>query len=236
MSTQSFADAILFMKGKTDMAVRIFLDTADVGEIRQAVSTGIVGGVATNPNKMAKAGKTYEKAISEITAFFDGPIAVEAISTKADDIVAEAQRLVNLGPNMVIKIPANMEGVKAVSRLVPMGIRTNATLIFSPAQALAAGLAGSPFISPFIGRATNYGAKGVELFSDIRKMYDFYKIDTVVIAASIKNIRDAVDAVIAGADALALTYEVFCQLFEHPLTDLGIEKFTEDYRKIYQGK
>ena len=205
-------------------------------EIRQAVSTGIVGGIATNPNKMARSGKTYEQAISEITAFFDGPIAVEAISTKAEDIVAEAQKLTKLGSKMVVKIPTTFEGIKAISRLVPMGILTNSTLIFSPAQALAAGLAGSPFISPFIGRATACGANGIELFREIRMIYDAYEIESVVIAASIKNIREAVDAIIAGADALALTYEIFEQLFQHPLTDIGITNFTKDYNTIYNIK
>lgn len=216
------------------MAFRIFLDTADVGEIRDAVSTGIVAGIATNPNKMFKAGMQYEKVIKEVTSFFDGPIAVEAISTSAADIIEEAQRLSKMGPNMAVKIPANKEGIKAVSKLVPMGVKTNATLIFSPAQALAAGLAGSPFISPFIGRATDCGYDGISLFKDIRAIYDTYKIQTTVIAASIKNIRQAIDAIIAGADSLALTYEVFEQLFAHPMTEIGIKKFTEDYKKIYK--
>ncbi len=215
------------------MALRIFLDTANVGEIRDAVSTGIVAGIATNPNKMAKAGMRYETVVEEITSFFNGPIAVEAISTKAEDIIEEAQKLSKLGPNMAVKIPANKEGIKAVSKLVPLGVKTNSTLIFSPAQALAAGLAGSPFISPFIGRATDCGYDGIKLFKEIRAIYDFYEIKTVVIAASIKNIRQAIDAIIAGADSLALTYEVFEQLFNHPFTQIGIEKFTEDYNTIY---
>lgn len=215
------------------MALRIFLDTADIGEIKDAISMGIVAGIATNPNKMAKAGKKYETVIDEIASFFDGPIAVEAISERAEDIVLEAQRLSKLGPNMAVKIPVNKEGIKAVSKLVPLGVKTNATLIFSPAQALAAGLAGSPFISPFIGRATAYGHDGISLFRDIRAIYNAYGIPSIVIAASIKNIREAIDAVIAGADSLALTYEVFEQLFTHPLTEIGIKKFTEDYGKIY---
>lgn len=215
------------------MAYRIFLDTADVSQIRDAISTGIVAGVATNPNKMAKAGRRYEEVIAEIRTFFDGPIAVEAISTKSDDIVTEALRLSELAPNLAIKIPANKEGIRAISQLVPQGVCTNATLIFNPGQALAAGLAGSPFISPFIGRATYYGQDGLQIFRDIRKMYDAYDIKTTVIAASIKNVRDAIDAVIAGADSLALTYEVFNQLFDHFLTEQGIERFAADYRSIY---
>jgi len=215
------------------MSYRIFLDTADVGEIREAVSTGIVDGIATNPNKMSQVNRKYEDVICDIRKFFDGPIAVEAISRQCDDIIAEATRLSKISKNIVIKIPANKEGIKAITKLVPAGITTNATLIFNPGQALAAGLAGSPFISPFIGRVDACGQNGLALFGDVRKMYDAYGIQSVVIAASIKNCRDAIDAIIAGADSLALTYEIFNQLFEHHLTDLGIEKFTSDFNKIY---
>ena len=216
------------------MAYRIFLDTADLSQIRDAVSTGIVAGIATNPNKMAKVGRRYEDVIAEIRTFFDGPVAVEAISTKSADIVEEALRLSKMAPNLAIKIPANKEGIRAISQLVPQGVTTNATLIFNPGQALAAGLAGSPFISPFIGRATTYGTDGLQIFRDIRKMYDAYGIKTCCIAASIKNVRDAIDAVIAGADSLALTYEVFEQLFDHFMTEKGIESFTADYKSIYK--
>lgn len=216
------------------MAYRIFLDTADLSQIRDAVSTGIVAGIATNPNKMAKVGRRYEDVIAEIRTFFDGPVAVEAISTKSADIVEEALRLSKIAPNLAIKIPANKEGIRAISQLVPQGVTTNATLIFNPGQALAAGLAGSPFISPFIGRATTYGTDGLQIFRDIRKMYDAYGIKTCCIAASIKNVRDAIDAVIAGADSLALTYEIFEQLFDHFMTEKGIESFTADYKSIYK--
>lgn len=215
------------------MAYRIFIDTADVGQIRDAVSTGIVAGIATNPNKMAKAGRTYEAVISEITSFFDGPIACEAISTKAEDIIVEAQRLNQLGPHMAVKVPTNKEGIKAISKLVPMGICTNSTLIFNAGQALAAGLAGSPFISPFIGRATAIGYDGIQLFREIRAIYNAFDIKSCVIAASIKNIRDAIEVIAAGADSLALTYEIFEQLFYHPLTEAGIAAFTADYKKVY---
>lgn len=215
------------------MDYRIFLDTANVDEIRDAVSTGIVAGIATNPNKMAQVGRKYEDVVAEIRSFFDGPIAVEAISTRSEDIVEEALRLSAMAKNIVIKIPANKEGIRAISRLVPQGVVTNATLIFNPGQALAAGLAGSPFISPFIGRSTYYGQNGLTLFEDIRAIYDAYDIHSVVIAASIKNVRDAIDAVRAGADSLALTYEIFNQLFSHYLTEQGIEKFTADYNAIY---
>lgn len=215
------------------MNYRIFLDTANVNEIRDAVSTGIVSGIATNPNKMAQVGRRYEDVIGEIRTFFDGPIACEAVSTKSEEIIEEAKRLSQIAKNIVIKIPANREGIKAITQLVPQGIVTNATLIFNAGQALAAGLAGSPFISPFIGRQTTYGQNGLTLFKDIRAIYDAFSIHSVVIAASIKNVRDALDAIIAGADSLALTYEVFNQLFDHFMTECGIERFLQDYKKIY---
>jgi len=188
------------------MAVRIFLDTANIKEIEEALSTGIVGGIATNPNKMAQVGRKHADVIKDIRSIFDGPVAVEAISTKAEDIVNEAEQLSSMAKNIVIKIPANKEGIKAISKLVPKGVMTNATLIANPGQALAAGLAGSPFISPFIGRVDAIGYDGLQLFKDVRKIYDFYKINTCVISASIKNCYDAVQSIVAGADAIAVTY------------------------------
>lgn len=211
---------------------RIFLDTANVDEIKDAVSTGIIHGIATNPNKIAKVGKDYKTVVNQISSFFEGPIAVEAVSKVAEDIIKESIKLNELGPNIVVKIPTNKEGIKAIVKLVPMNVKTNATLIFNPGQALAAGLVGSPFISPFIGRLTEYGHEPIKIFKEIREIYSAYNIKSIVIAASIKNIRQAIDVIIAGADAVALTYEVFEQLFKHPLTDIGIEKFTNDYMKI----
>lgn len=217
----------------TKTPYRIFLDTANVNEIKEALETGIVNGIATNPNKMAQVGRKYEDVIKDIRSFYNGPIACEAISTQHEDIIEEAKRLTSIADNLVVKIPANKEGIKAITKLVPMGINTNATLIFNPAQALAAGLAGSPFISPFIGRATFTGRDGLVLFEQVREMYDAYDIHSVVIAASIKNCYDAVQAVCAGADSLALTYEIFNQLFDHPQTQMGIQSFTNDYNSIY---
>ena len=215
------------------MDYRIFLDTANVKEIESALATGIVAGVATNPNKMAQVGRKYEDVIRDIRSIFDGPVAVEAISTKAEDIIEEAQRLSGMAKNMVIKSPGNEEGIKAIHKLVPMGVTTNCTLIANPGQALAAGLAGSPFISPFISRVDYMGYDGMQLFRDVRKMYDFWGIKSVVIAASIKNCYDAIQSIIAGADSVALTYEIFKQLFDHPMTREGIDRFTRDYTSIY---
>lgn len=215
------------------MDYRIFLDTANIKEIEEALSTGIVSGIATNPNKMAQVNRRYEDVIRDIRSIFDGPVAVEAISRKAEDIIEEAQRLSGMAKNMVIKIPGNKEGIKAIHKLVPMGIVTNCTLIANPGQALAAGLAGSPFISPFISRVDCMGHDGMQLFRDVRKIYDFYNIKSVVISASIKNCYDAIQSIIAGADSVALTYPVFNQLFDHPMTREGIERFTNDYNSVY---
>lgn len=215
------------------MLPRIFLDTAKIDEIYEAVCTGIVAGVATNPNKIRQAGRKYADVVADIRSFFKGPVAVEAISTRAEDIIEEARRLSDMSENICVKIPGNKEGIKAISKLVPLGIKTNATLIFNPGQALAAGLAGSPFISPFIGRVQDMGGDGLQHFRDIRAIYDAFQIKSCVIAASIKNCHDAIEVIKAGADSLALTYAVFNQLFNHPLTETGIKKFTEDYEKIY---
>ena len=212
--------------------VRIFLDTANVDEIREAVETGIVDAIATNPNKFAQVGRKYEDVIKEIRTFFDGPVALEALSLKAADIYDEALRLSDLAENIVIKIPANKEGIKAISKLVPRGVLTNATLIFNPAQGLAAGLAGSPFISPFVGRGREVGTDGMTLFADIREMYDNFGIESVMIAGSIRTCYDAVEVIRAGADAIALTYPVFNQLMYHPQTELGIKSFLDDYSSI----
>ncbi len=214
------------------MAFRVFLDTAEVKEIYEAVKTGVVDGIATNPNKMAQVGRKYADVIADIRTFFPGPIAVEAISTQTEDIVEEAKRLSGMADSIVIKIPTNQQGIAAIRQLVPQGIVTNSTLIFNPAQALMAGLAGSPFISPFIGRVNACGQDGLQLFREVRTMYDRYDIHSVVIAASIKSCYDAVQAVVAGADSLALTYPIFCQMFEHPLMDLGIDRFTADFRAV----
>jgi transaldolase len=214
------------------MAIRIFLDTANIAEIEDALKTGIVGGIATNPNKMAQVNRKYTDVVKDIRSIFDGPIAVEAISTKAEEIVREAKTLSGMAPGMVIKIPANKEGIKAISQLVPDGVLTNATLIANPGQALAAGLAGSPFISPFISRVDAIGHDGMQLFREVRKIYDFYQLKSCVISASIRTCYDAIQSIIAGADAIAVTYQVFNQLFEHPITEKGIESFLADYRAV----
>jgi transaldolase len=214
---------------------RIFLDTADIRQIEKAIQSGVVGGIATNPSKIAETGRSIETVCREITSIFDGPIAVQAVGTTAKELTRHARELNELGPNMAIKIPTTFEGVKAVRELVKEGIQTNCTLIFTPAQALAAGLAGSPIISPFVGRASNIGVDGIGMIAQIRKVYDAFGLDTFMIAASMRNVQQVVEAIIAGADAVAVCYEIFEQMLRHPLTDEGAARFLQDWEGVAKG-
>lgn len=213
-----------------DIQLRLFIDTAEVEEIREAVKTGVVAGIAMNPGKIAQTGRKTEEIVSEIREFFAGPISVQGIDEKAEDIVKEAKRLAKLSHDIVIKVPVNEEGIKAIRELVPLGVKTNATLIFSPTQGLLAGLANSPFISPFVGRATDVGGDGIETISQIKTLFQQYDISTKIIAASIKNVKQVVDSIIAGADMVAVPWGVLKSMFYHPLTAEGIEKFVSAWR------
>ena len=216
------------------MNPRLFIDSGDIEEIREAMESGIIYGMATNPNKLSMAGITRERIIEQIRRFTDGPIAVQSVSTTAPEIVKEAEYLSGLNKNIAVKIVSSQEGIKAVSQLAPEGIWTNATLIFSASQALAAGLAGSPFISPFVGRARDNGTDGITLLSEIRAIYDSYGIESKVIAASIKDVRQLIESVLAGADMVAIPYKVFKDLFTHPLTQSGLDQFLSDWSKMEQ--
>lgn len=215
--------------------LRIFIDTADTTEVKDAVSTGLIDGVATNPGKIAESGKSYREVVEEIRQFFDGPIAVQAVGRTTDEICECARRLHQIDSYLAVKITANKAGLAAVKILVPEGIRTNATLIFNPAQALLAGLAGSPFISPFISRARMTGHDGVEVIRKIRKLFDAFGLaDTNMIAASIKDVSQVIDSIIAGADSIAVPFSVFEAMCEHPLTSAGLDAFIKDYINIPQ--
>jgi len=214
---------------------RIFLDSADVREIEQAMRSGVLSGVATNSSKVAEMGKTVETVYREIRSIFDGPVAVQAVGSTAEDLIRHARQLDGLGPNTVVKIPTTAEGVRAISQLVREGIQTNATLIFRPSQALAAGLAGTPIISPFIGRANDIGLDGVENIAKIRKVYDAFGLDPLVIAASVRNVEQVIESIIAGADSVAVRYEIFVEMLNHPLTDIGAAQFMEDARRSQGG-
>jgi transaldolase len=215
------------------MDYRVFLDTADLVQIKDAVSTGLIDGIATNPEKVAQSGKSYRQVVEEIRRFFPGPVAVQAIGRTTEEICMCARSLNGIDPFLAIKITANKQGLAAVKILVGEGIRTNATLMFNPAQALLAALAGSPFISPFIGRSMMTGENGVEAIRKMRGMLDAFCLNrTNIIAASIKDVNQVIEAVLAGAHSIAVTFPVFEAMCEHPLTSDGLAKFTEIYKNI----
>ena len=215
--------------------MKIFIDTANVDEIRSANELGIICGVTTNPSLIAKEGKIFKEVVSEITSIVDGPISAEVISLEADKMVEEALELAKIHKNIVIKIPMTQEGLKAVKQLAAKGIKTNVTLIFSPAQALLAARAGASYVSPFIGRLNDIASNGNALIESIAQIFDMHSIDTEIIAASVRSPEDAVDAALAVAHIATIPYKVLCQMTQHPLTDAGIEKFLKDWESVPQN-
>lgn len=212
--------------------MRFFLDTANVEEIREAASLGVIYGVTTNPTLVSKEGRDFKETILEITSIVDGPISAEVVSLDADGMVKEAEEISSWHPNIVIKIPIIWEGLKAVSRLSKKGIKTNVTLVFNPNQALLAARAGATYVSPFVGRFTDITQDGIALISDIAEIFSIHDIHTQIIAASIRTPMDVVNAAKAGADIATVPYKVLQQMVKHPLTDKGVEKFLEDWKKV----
>jgi fructose-6-phosphate aldolase, TalC/MipB family len=213
------------------MVMKIFIDTANVEEIKLAAELGILDGVTTNPSLIAKEGRDLKEVIEEICSIVDGPISAEVISLKSDEMVSEARELVKLHKNIVIKIPMCAEGLKAVSILKKEGIRTNVTLIFSAQQALLAAKAGASFVSPFLGRLDDIGNGGLQIIQDIAQIFDYYGIETEIISASVRHPMHVLDCAKAGSHIATIPYKVIMQMIKHPLTDSGIEKFLEDYSK-----
>ncbi|WP_195925771.1 fructose-6-phosphate aldolase [Paeniclostridium hominis] len=211
--------------------MKIFIDTANIDEIREANTWGIIDGVTTNPSLIAKEGRNLQEVINEICSIVDGPISAEVISLEADKMVEEAMELVKLHKNIVIKIPMCIEGLKAVKVLNEKGIKTNVTLIFSSQQALLAAKAGATYVSPFVGRLDDIGARGVELISEISTIFKVHDIKTEIIAASIRNPIHVSECAIEGSDIATIPFKVLEQMAKHPLTDIGIEKFLSDYNK-----
>ena len=212
---------------------RIFLDTAEIAEIRSAVSTGLVDGIATNPNKIAQSGKSYRQVLDEIRECFDGPIAFQAMGGATGEIIRHATEIHQMDSLLAVKVVADKIGLPALKPLVAEGVRTNATLIFNPAQALMAGLAGSPFISPFIGRARMTGGDGIEAIAQMRRIYDEWGIaNTAIIAASIKDVAQVIDVILAGAHCVAVPFAVFEAMMEHPLTERGVAHFAAEFDKV----
>lgn len=213
--------------------MKIFIDSADVNEIKEVASWGILDGVTTNPTLVAKTGREIKECITEITKIVDGPISVEVISTDAYGMVKEAEDWAKINPkNITIKIPMSIEGLKAVKILAEKNIKTNVTLVFSPNQALLAAKAGATFISPFVGRLDDISHFGMEIVSDIVQIFNNYGFATEIIVASVRNPLHVVEAARMGAHIATIPFAVLKQMVMHPLTDIGIKKFFDDYQKI----
>lgn len=218
------------VKGEIDM--KIFIDTANVNEIREANEMGIICGVTTNPSLIAREGRNFKEVVSEITEIVDGPISAEVISLESEGMVKEAKELARIHDNIVIKIPMTVEGLKAVKILHDEGIDTNVTLIFTASQALLAARAGATYVSPFIGRLDDIDAGGIGVVEEIAEIFAIHEIETEIIAASIRGPLHVSEAALAGADIATIPFNVLIQLTKHPLTDNGIERFLKDWESV----
>lgn len=213
--------------------MKLFIDTANVDEIRAANELGVICGVTTNPSLIAREGRKFEDVIKEITAIVDGPISAEVVADTAAGMVEEARKLAAIHKNIVVKIPMTAEGLKAVKVLSAIGIKTNVTLIFSAAQALLAARAGATYVSPFVGRLNDISDNGIELIADIAAIFEIHGLSAEIIAASIRGPQDVTDAAKNGAHVATVPYKVILQMIKHPLTDIGIRKFMEDWNKAF---
>ncbi|MCT4686631.1 fructose-6-phosphate aldolase [Vallitalea sp.] len=212
--------------------MKIFIDTANVNEIKEAEEMGVICGVTTNPSLIAKEGRDFKEVVTEITSIVDGPISAEVISLESKGMIEEARELTTIHKNIVIKIPMTIEGLKAVKILASEGIKTNVTLIFSAAQALLAARAGATYVSPFIGRLDDIDTVGMDLVEDISEIFYIHDIKTEIIAASIRSPLHASQAALAGADIATIPHKVLLQMTKHPLTDIGIERFLKDWESV----
>ena len=215
--------------------MKFFIDTANVDYIKEANDMGIICGVTTNPSLIAKEGRVFEEVIAEIASIVDGPISgeVKATTTDAETMVKEGIAISKIHPNMVVKIPMTVEGLKACKVLTAEGIKTNVTLIFTANQALLAARAGATYVSPFLGRLDDISTAGIDLIQDIVQIFDNYGLETEIIAASIRNPIHVTDCALAGAHIATVPYNVIVQMTKHPLTDAGIEKFQKDYKAVF---
>ena len=212
--------------------MKIFLDTANVDQIREAASWGIIDGVTTNPSLIAKEGRDFKEVVREICEIVDGPISAEVISLDADGMVEEARELAKIHKNIVIKIPMTVEGLKAVKRLSSEGIKTNVTLVFSSNQALLAMKAGATYVSPFVGRLDDIGHVGMDIVAEILDIIDNYGFSTEVIVASVRHPTHVLEAALLGAHIATVPYAVLEKMVKHPKTDEGIERFLKDWEKV----
>jgi len=215
--------------------MQIFIDTADIGEIRDAAAMGVIDGVTTNPSLVAKTGRPFEDVLVDICEVVDGPISAEVIATDYAGILREARRLAKMHENIVVKVPLIAEGLKAVRTLTDEGIRTNVTLCFSPTQGLLAAKAGATYVSPFVGRIDDISGNGMEIVEQLVTIYQNYGLGTQVLAASIRHPVHAVQASLIGAHVATIPHKVIHQLLKHPLTDIGLERFLADAKKIPTG-
>ena len=211
--------------------MKFFIDTANVDEIRTVNEWGILAGVTTNPTLVAKEGRVFEEVIKEICAIVDGPVSAEVLATDAEGMIREAEVYASWADNVVIKVPLTAEGLKATSALAKKGIKTNVTLIFSPNQALMAARAGASYVSPFLGRLDDISYDGMQLVRDVVEIFWTHDIETEVIAASIRHPLHMVEAAKAGAHIATAPFKVYQQMLKHPLTDIGIQRFMEDWQK-----
>ena len=215
--------------------MKFFIDTANVEDIRKANDMGVICGVTTNPSLIAKEGRDFNEVIKEITTIVDGPISgeVKATTVDAEGMIAEGREIAKIHPNMVVKIPMTVEGLKATKVLSSEGIPVNVTLIFSANQAILAANAGAAYVSPFLGRLDDINTPGIDLIRNISEIFDIYVYDTEIIAASVRNPIHVTDCALAGADIATVPYKVIEQMTKHPLTDQGIEKFQADYKAVF---
>ena len=215
--------------------MKFFIDTANVEDIRKANDMGVICGVTTNPSLIAKEGRDFNEVIKEITTIEDGPISgeVKATTVDAEGMIAEGREIAKIHPNMVVKIPMTVEGLKATKVLSSEGIPVNVTLIFSANQAILAANAGAAYVSPFLGRLDDINTPGIDLIRNISEIFDIYGYDTEIIAASVRNPIHVTDCALAGADIATVPYKVIEQMTKHPLTDQGIEKFQADYKAVF---
>ena len=212
--------------------MKLFIDTANVDEIRKANDMGIICGVTTNPSLIAKEGRVFEEVVKEITEIVDGPISAEVTAMDAPTMVEQAIPLSKIHPNIVIKIPMCEEGLKACKKLTEMGIKTNVTLVFSAAQALLAARAGATYVSPFLGRLDDIGMNGMNLIEEIVTIFENHAIDTEIIAASIRHPIHVIDAAMAGSNIATVPFKVLMQMLHHHLTDSGIDRFLKDWETV----
>ncbi|WP_058260209.1 fructose-6-phosphate aldolase [Fenollaria timonensis] len=212
--------------------MKLFIDTANVDEIREIAEWGVVDGVTTNPSLIAKEKRDFKEVVTEITGIVDGPISAEVVSLKHDEMVEEAKELAKIHKNIIIKVPMTEEGLIAVKELHAMGIKTNVTLVFTSTQALLAAKAGASYVSPFLGRLDDISTNGLNLIEEIMDIFNNYSYDTEVIAASIRHPMHVVECARLGCDIATVPYKVFKQMLHHPLTDSGIERFLKDWESV----